>query len=200
MRSLDLLIADDHAANRMVLQRLLQKAGHRVASVEDGEQVLDALAANSYDAAIVDLHMPGVSGLDLMRELRVMEAGGGKRTPVIVLTADVTPEAIQRCAQAGARAFLPKPVVAARLLDTLAEVATPGRPNDRSRPRASNCRWATTISTPACWRNSLARHGRGVRARVHRAVPARRGQPLHGDWRSPAEAERLGRRARPRTR
>ncbi|KGQ19060.1 Sensory/regulatory protein rpfC [Lysobacter dokdonensis DS-58] len=127
VRSLDLLIADDHAANRMVLQRLLQKAGHRVVSVDDGEQVLDALAANGFDAAIVDLHMPGVSGLDLLRELRVMEAGGGKRTPVIVLTADVTPEAIQQCAQAGARAFLPKPVVAARLLDTLAEVATSGQ-------------------------------------------------------------------------
>jgi two-component system, sensor histidine kinase RpfC len=127
VRSLDLLIADDHAANRMVLQRLLQKAGHRVVSVDDGEQVLDALAANPYDAAIVDLHMPGVSGLDLLRELRVMESGGGKRTPVIVLTADVTPEAIQQCAQAGARAFLPKPVVASRLLDTLAEVATSGQ-------------------------------------------------------------------------
>ncbi|MUV14891.1 response regulator [Lysobacter sp. HX-5-24] len=129
VRSLDLLIADDHAANRMVLQRLLQKAGHRVTSVGDGEEVLDALSANSFDAAIVDLHMPGVSGLDLLRELRVMEAGGGKRTPVIVLTADVTPEAIQQCAQAGARAFLPKPVVAARLLDTLAEVATSGQAN-----------------------------------------------------------------------
>ena len=44
-----------------------------------------------------------------------------------MLTADVTPEAIQQCAQAGARAFLPKPVVAARLLDTLAEVATSGQ-------------------------------------------------------------------------
>ncbi|MCC8363296.1 response regulator [Lysobacter sp. A6] len=129
VRSLDLLIADDHAANRMVLQRLLQKAGHRVTSVGDGEEVLDALAANSFDAAIVDLHMPGVSGLDLLRELRVMEAGGGRRTPVIVLTADVTPEAIQQCAQAGARAFLPKPVVAARLLDTLAEVAISGQAN-----------------------------------------------------------------------
>ena len=127
VRSLEILIADDHAANRMVLQRLLQKAGHRVVSVEDGEQVLDALAANNFDAAIVDLHMPGVSGLDLLRELRVMEAGGGKRTPVLVLSADVTPESIQKCAQAGARAFLPKPVVAARLLDTLAEIATNGQ-------------------------------------------------------------------------
>jgi two-component system, sensor histidine kinase RpfC len=124
VRSLQLLIADDHAANRMVLQRLLQKAGHRVVAVEDGEAVLAALEEGDYHAVIIDLHMPGLSGLDLLRHLRVMEAGGGPRTPVLVLSADVTPESIQRCQQAGARAFLPKPVVAARLLDTLAEIAT----------------------------------------------------------------------------
>ncbi len=127
VRSLQLLIADDHAANRMVLQRLLQKAGHRVVSVAGGEEVLTALEANDYDAVIVDLHMPGLSGLDLLKQLRIMEAGGGRRTPVLVLSADVTPDSIQRCEQAGARAFLPKPVVAVRLLDTLAEIAAGGR-------------------------------------------------------------------------
>jgi two-component system, sensor histidine kinase RpfC len=127
VRSLQLLIADDHGANRMVLQRLLQKAGHRVVAVEDGEAVLEALENGDYHAVIIDLHMPGLSGLDLLRHLRVMEAGGGPRTPVLVLSADVTPESIQRCQQAGARAFLPKPVVASRLLDTLAEIATGGR-------------------------------------------------------------------------
>ena len=127
VRSLQMLIADDHAANRMVLQRLLQKAGHKVVSVEDGEAVLTALEDNDYDAVVIDLHMPGLSGLDLLRHLRVMEAGGGRRTPVLVLSADVTPEAIKRCQQAGARAFLAKPVVASRLLDTLAEIATTGR-------------------------------------------------------------------------
>ena len=127
VRSMQLLIADDHAANRMMLQRLLQKAGHRVAAVDDGEAVLTALEDGAFDAAIIDLHMPGLSGLDLLRQLRVMEAGGGRRTPVLVLSADVTPESIQRCEQAGARAFLSKPVSAARLLDTLAEVAVTGK-------------------------------------------------------------------------
>jgi two-component system sensor histidine kinase RpfC len=126
VRSMHILIADDHAANRMVLERLLQKAGHRAVAVEDGEAVLSALEANGYDAVIVDLHMPGVSGLDLLRQMRVMEAGGGRRTPVLVLSADVTPESIQRCEQAGARAFLAKPVVASRLLDILAEITVGG--------------------------------------------------------------------------
>ncbi|MCY7353841.1 MAG: response regulator [Lysobacter sp.] len=126
VRAMQVLIADDYAANRMVLQRLLQKAGHRVVAVEDGEEALSALEASDYDVVIVDLHMPGISGLDLLRQLRVMEAGSSRRTPVIVLTADVTPDAIQRCEQAGARAFIAKPVVASRLLDTLAEVALTG--------------------------------------------------------------------------
>ena len=143
VRSLGILVADDHAANRMVLQRLLQKAGHRVVCVEGGEEVLAALETTDYDAVVVDLHMPGLSGLDMLRQLRVMEAGGATRTPVLVLSADVTPQSIQACEQAGARAFLAKPVSATRLLDTLAEVASgvrvgtaAGAPEPRA-PRAS---------------------------------------------------------------
>jgi len=124
VRSMNILVADDHLANRMVLQRLLQKAGHKVMCVEGAEAVLDTLAETDFDAAIVDLHMPGMSGLDMLKELRVMQAGGGPRTPVMILSADVTPEAIQRCTQAGAYAFMAKPVVAVRLLDTLADIAS----------------------------------------------------------------------------
>ena len=127
VRSLQILVADDHEANRMVLQRLLQKAGHRVVCVNGGEEVLDALEIADYDTVIVDLHMPGISGLDLLKQMRIMEAGGGPRTPVVVLSADVTPDAISRCEQAGARAFLAKPIVATRLLDLLAEIAVNGR-------------------------------------------------------------------------
>lgn len=124
VRSLSVLVADDHAANCMVVQRLMQKAGHRPLCVEGGEQALDLLASADYDVVIVDLHMPGVSGLDLLRQLRVMEAGGGRRTPVLVLSADVTPDAIQACERAGAYAFLAKPVSTTRLLDILADVAS----------------------------------------------------------------------------
>lgn len=128
VRSLQILVADDHSANRMVLQRLLQKAGHRPTCVEDGEQVLSALANSDYDCAIVDLHMPGLSGVDLLKQLRVMEAGGGRRTPVIILSADVTPSSIQACQQAGARAFIAKPISSARLLETLLDIASSAGP------------------------------------------------------------------------
>ena len=140
VRSLQILVADDHEANRMVVQRLLQKAGHRVVCVNGGEEVLDALEIADYDTVIVDLHMPGISGLDLLKQLRIMEAGGGRRTPVLVLSADVTPDAITRCEQAGARAFLAKPIAATKLLDVLAEIANNGRvtaPVPVERPQAA---------------------------------------------------------------
>ncbi|QDI03604.1 response regulator [Xanthomonas cerealis pv. cerealis] len=126
VRGMRILVADDHAANRMVLQRILQKAGHRAICVDGAEAVLDALAESEFDAVIVDLHMPGMSGLDMLKQLRVMQAGG-PRTPVVVLSADVTPESIQRCEQAGAHTFLAKPLVANRLLDTLTDIATDGK-------------------------------------------------------------------------
>ena len=128
VRSLRVLVADDHAANRMVLQRLLEKAGHKVVCVNGGEQVLDMLEQFDFDTAIVDLHMPGMSGLDLLKQLRVMQASGMPYLPVMVLSADVTPDSILRCEQAGARAFLAKPVVATRLLDILADIAANIRP------------------------------------------------------------------------
>jgi two-component system sensor histidine kinase RpfC len=142
VRTMQVLIADDHAANRMVLQGLLQKAGHRVVAVEDGESVLDALGSSDYDVVIVDLHMPGISGLDMLRQLRVMEAGAEKKTPVIMLSADVTPEAIRECEEAGARSFIPKPVVAGRLLDTLADIATTGKVSAETQSQASRLHMA----------------------------------------------------------
>lgn len=123
VRPLHALVADDHVANRMVLQGVLQKAGHRVTTVEDGEHALDALVTGEFDVALIDLHMPQLSGIDLLRQLRVIEAGGRPRTPVVVLSADATPDSVSACKAAGARAFLAKPFVVARLLDIVAEIA-----------------------------------------------------------------------------
>ena len=121
-RSLQLLIADDQPANITVLQRLLEKAGHQPIAVDSGEGVLEAIEQGDFDAVIIDLHMPGVSGLDVLKQVRVMQAGR-TLTPFIVLSADATTTTLRQCEQAGARAFLTKPISITRLLDTLAEIA-----------------------------------------------------------------------------
>jgi two-component system sensor histidine kinase RpfC len=126
VRPMRILVADDQAANRLVLQRMLERAGHQPVFAEDGEQALERLERESLDAAIVDLHMPVLDGMEVLRQARVMQAGG-TRTPIVVLSADATVDAVREAEAAGAYSFLTKPVVASRLLETLAEIAGGGQ-------------------------------------------------------------------------
>lgn len=120
--SMRVLVADDQLNNRLVLGRLLERAGHRVMLAEDGEDALDCMERETFDLAIVDLHMPGLSGLDVIKQARVMQAGN-PRTPIIVLSADVTVDAMRDATAAGAWTFLSKPVAVPRLLAVLGEIA-----------------------------------------------------------------------------
>jgi len=122
VRSLRILVADDQPANIMVLTRLLEKSGHQAIAVHSGEEVLAAVEEDRFDAVIIDLHMPGISGLDVLKQVRVMQAGHDL-TPFIVLSADATATTVRECEQAGARMFLTKPVAVNRLLEALADVA-----------------------------------------------------------------------------
>ncbi len=123
VRSMRILVADDQPTNRVVLQRLLEKAGHRILFAEDGEQVLDVLAGETPDLVLLDLHMPGLSGLEVIRQARVMQAGHARKTPIVVLSADATVESMREADRAGARTYLTKPISVPKLLDTIASVA-----------------------------------------------------------------------------
>lgn len=123
--SLRVLIADDQAANRTVLARILERAGHQVESVNDGEEALDQLEVGQFDLAVLDMHMPEFSGVDVAKQLRVMQAGNVKRTPVVILSADATRHAAESAIEAGASAFITKPVVVSRLLETISDVLNP---------------------------------------------------------------------------
>jgi two-component system, sensor histidine kinase RpfC len=125
VRPMRVLVADDQLANRLVLQRLLQRAGHDVVFAQNGDEALDRIETESLDAAVVDLHMPGTSGLDVIKHARMMEAGG-RRTPIAILSADATVDTVREVENSGAFAFLTKPVVVARLLEVLAEMASGG--------------------------------------------------------------------------
>jgi two-component system sensor histidine kinase RpfC len=89
--------------------------------VGDGEQALDALENERFDLVIMDLGMPELGGLDAARAYRFIDPES-VRVPIIILSADVTAEAMKECEEAGIDAFLPKPVEARRLLDTIASL------------------------------------------------------------------------------
>ncbi len=120
-RRYQILVAEDNAVNQRVIVSILERAGHRVRVVGDGEQALDVLENERYDVIIMDLNMPELGGLDAARAYRFMDPGASQ-VPIIMLSADVTSEAMKECADAGIDAFLPKPVEARRLLDTIASL------------------------------------------------------------------------------
>jgi len=116
-----ILVADDSTTNRQVIGKILERAGHAVTLVEDGEDALDALESAQFELVILDRNMPGMGGIETLRAIRLMNLGQGK-LPVIILSADVTAETREDCINAGADSFLPKPVEAIRLLDSVVEL------------------------------------------------------------------------------
>ncbi|MBN8480229.1 MAG: response regulator [Xanthomonadales bacterium] len=129
VRPLRLLVADDQPANLTVLSRLLEKGGHQVRAVYSGSEVLSTLERESFDAVIIDLHMPGISGIETIKQARMMEAGR-ERTPFIVLSADATSSTLRSAERAGARAYLTKPIATGKLLDALADIALGEAPQE----------------------------------------------------------------------
>jgi putative two-component system response regulator len=105
-----ILIVDDEPANVRLLQRILQREGFRnIEATHDPRQFLALFASYAPDIILLDLHMPGVDGFTLMAQLRE-RIPEGDFVPIVVLTADVTPEARQRALRSGAKDFLTKPV------------------------------------------------------------------------------------------
>ncbi len=114
----EILVAEDNPTNRKVLQRILERAGHRCVLVKDGEEALDAVDKRTFDAIVLDMNMPLVAGTDVARLCRLMH-GQSARIPIIMFSANVTPEARRESMQAGADEFLPKPIQVDTFLRTL---------------------------------------------------------------------------------
>ncbi len=122
---LDVMIVEDNPTNRRVLQKILERAGHRCLLARDGDEALDLIGKHTVDAIILDMNMPGVSGTEVARLCRLM---GGRlaATPIMMFSANVTPEAREECLRAGANVFMPKPIQVELFLKTLDELV--GKP------------------------------------------------------------------------
>jgi two-component system, OmpR family, response regulator MprA len=111
-----ILVVDDERAVRESLQRALELEGYAVELAGDGEQALELLAETSPpDAAIVDVLMPGIDGLEVCRRLRA----AGSTVPVLMLTARAEVDSRVAGLDAGADDYLPKPFALAELLARL---------------------------------------------------------------------------------
>jgi FixJ family two-component response regulator len=114
-------IVDDEESVRRALKRLVATAGLDVETFGTGEEFLNAIRSRRPDCAVLDLHMPAMTGFEI--QSRLSEAGAV--IPVIVMTGRDTPDAGTRAMEGGASAFLRKPIKSADLLDAI--VAAIGR-------------------------------------------------------------------------
>ncbi len=111
-RALSILVADDNPVNMLLLTTMLVKAGHRVQEVEHGVEALRRLVGeHDFDLAIVDVRMPGLSGLEVAKRVRSHEEQRGiaKPVPILALTANVRPQDREACLKAGMNGHLAKP-------------------------------------------------------------------------------------------
>ncbi|MGE5146499.1 MAG: ATP-binding protein, partial [Candidatus Eiseniibacteriota bacterium] len=125
--ALRVLVADDNRVNRAVTAKILERAGHTVDLVEDGEQALDALNSKPYDFVLLDVNMPVMSGLEAVKIYRFTQIDG-PHLPIVALTADATDATRQQCEEAGFDAHLTKPIKAETLLNAIERLARPRPP------------------------------------------------------------------------
>jgi len=129
-RKLSILVADDNRTNQKVIGKILERVGHDVSIVENGEQALDAMQVKAFDIALMDVNMPVLNGIEATKLYRFASLGK-PRLPIVALTADATPETKQRCEEAGMDACVIKPIEPARLLNIISSIVSEKQVSDQ---------------------------------------------------------------------
>ena len=133
---LNLLVADDHPTNLKVVEIILAQSGVAVTAVTDGLQAVEAHALHTFDLILMDMQMPVMDGLTAVATIRAAEAAaGGRRTPIIMLTANAGPEHVAAGRAAGADRHLTKPISPAVLLTAIAEATACATETAEAAPR-----------------------------------------------------------------
>ena len=125
---LRVLVSEDNPTNRIVIEAMLERLGHRPTLCENGLQALHALRQQAFDVVLMDLHTPQMDGFEATRRMRELPPPRG-RLPIIAFSADAFEESRQKADDAGISAFLAKPVELETLRACLQSLApSPARP------------------------------------------------------------------------
>ncbi len=119
------LVVEDNPVNSLVLERLLRKEGLQVICAHNGAQGVAAFAQQPVDLVLMDWHMPEMDGLEATRRIRAL-GDAGARVPILGLTANVLPEQLALCRQAGMSDVLTKPIARDRLRHVLGKWLSTG--------------------------------------------------------------------------
>ena len=109
-----ILAVDDMRSMRDLVKSVLEKNGHTVTTMDDGDSALAFARSSTVDLVISDINMPNMTGLDLVSELRSLP--GYERTPILMLTTEDNPEKKQTARSLGANGWIQKPFNPERLV------------------------------------------------------------------------------------
>jgi len=135
-----ILLAEDNAVNQRVTIGILERRGHFVIAVDDGREVLKALACQRFDLVLMDVQMPEMDGLEATRAIRLQEQETGAHIPIIALTAHAMKGDRDRCIEAGMDDYLTKPVEPKVIHEMIVRWASTNRrgTNDMEKKHATN--------------------------------------------------------------
>jgi PAS domain S-box-containing protein len=111
---LKVLVADDHPVNRRVMEMILEPLGIEVVAVENGAEAVEAVSEESFDVVLMDMQMPVMDGLEATRTIVA-----AKGPPVVMVSANGLPQHVEAALEAGAVAFVTKPIQPADLIETV---------------------------------------------------------------------------------
>jgi len=117
--ALRVLLAEDNKVNQAVAMAMLDRLGHATTVANNGVEVLQALAENSFDLILMDMQMPEMGGVEATEKIRLQERETGEHIPIVGLTANAMKSDEERCRAAGMDAYIPKPLRKQRLVDAI---------------------------------------------------------------------------------
>ena len=125
VRTLRVLLVEDHPVNQMLATTLLKKWGHTVVLAQNGQEAVDLFGTQRWDMVLMDMQMPVMGGIEATRQIRASEAPG-QRTPIVAMTANAMESDRQACLDAGMDDHLAKPFNADSLQAKLQHFAAMG--------------------------------------------------------------------------
>jgi len=132
------LVVDDHPVNVMLLEELLSRLGCVPRVARDGLEAVSEWKRGGLDLVLMDVQMPGISGLEATRQIREHEAQQGmQRTPIVAITANAARGDREICMAAGMDSYLSKPIRPAALLDAMDAARARQTPTDTMAPAAA---------------------------------------------------------------
>ena len=147
-RPLSILVAEDNRTNQMVIAKILDRAGHRITIVDNGEAALDILETQAFDLVLMDMNMPVMNGIEATKLYRFTSLGR-PHVPIVALTADATEDVKRRCKEAGMDACATKPIEPHRLLEIIGSLVDDGAKG----PRVVSSKGEAVGQAPAAPRN-----------------------------------------------